>query len=160
MAGPVILLLATVLGPGCNHSHEPATASPITLPAASPEDGALALFRFASTLNDESTLPDELVREDLVEEHGTDLLDLLEALAGTPDPRILGVELFPETDRSAVDVEFELPGEGFSTWSVQLERGTDEGWRIVWVQGPGEGWPPRKKGRGESLSSSEEGGLR
>ena len=160
MAGPAILLLAAVFGPGCNLSEDPAAASPITLPATSPEEGALALFRFASTLNEDSTLPDELVRSDLAEEHGTDLLDRLEALAGTPDPRILGVELFPETDRSAVDVEFELPGEGFSSWSVQLERGTDEGWRIVWVQGPGDGWPPHKKGRGESLSTSEEGGSR
>ncbi|MBD3868881.1 MAG: hypothetical protein IFK94_12205 [Acidobacteria bacterium] len=156
--GPAILLLTASLGAGCNRSAEPAAVTPITLPAGSPEEGALALFRFASTLNADSTLPADLVRSDLVEEYGADLLDLLEPLVGASPPRILAVELFSETDRAAVDVEFDLPGEGFSTWSVQLEQGDDEGWRLVWVQGPGDGWPPRKKQRGESLSSSEEGG--
>lgn len=156
--GPAILLLTASLGAGCNRSAEPAAVTPITLPAGSPEEGALALFRFASTLNADSTLPADLVRSDLVEEYGADLLDRLEPLVGYPAPRVLGIERFPETDRAAVDVEFDLPGDGLAAWSVQLERGTDEGWRLVWVQGPGEGWPPRKKQRGESLSSSEEGG--
>jgi hypothetical protein len=145
---------------GCIGSTDPTPPLPITLPAGSPDDGAMALFRFASTLNEESTLPDGLVRADLADEHGGDLLDLLEALSGAPSPRILAVELFPKTDRAAVDVEFDRPGEGFSSWSVQLELGTDKGWRIVWVQGPGDSWPPRKKGRGEGLSTSEEGGTR
>ena len=158
-AGPAILLLAAVLAAGCNGLEEPEPVQPIALPAESPENGALALFGFASTLGEESTLPDDLVRSDLAEEYGADLLDLLEPLAGGSVPRILAVELFPETDRAAVDVEFDLPGEGFSSWSAQLEQGDDGGWRLVWIQGPGNGWPPRKS-RGDGLSSSGEGGPR
>lgn len=152
--GPATLLLAAILGAGCNQTELPEVQEPILLPAATPEDGALALFRFASALSADSTLPEDLVQADLAEEFGTDLLDRLEPLAGAADPRILGVELFPETDRAAVDVEFDLPGEGLSSWSVQLERGSDAGWRLVWLQGPGSGWPPRKKSRGNGLTTS------
>jgi len=151
------VLLAVLLGAGCNPVGNPEAQEPILLPAETPEDGALALFRFASTLSADSTLPDDLVQADLAEEFGTDLLDRLEPLAGAAEPRLLGLELFPATDRAAVDVEFDLPGDGLSSWSVQLERGSDAGWRLVWLQGPGSSWPPRRT-RGDGLSSSEEGG--
>ncbi len=156
-AGPMLLLMALVIVPGCDRTGEPAVLQPIPLPAASPEDGALALFRFASTLRADSILPEDLVRDDLAEQYGADLLDRLETLAGSAPPRILAVEMFPESDRAAVDLEFDLSGGGFSTWSVQLERGSDDCWRLVWAQGPGDGWPPLSRGRGEGLSTSEAG---
>jgi len=153
--GPALVLLAVLICCACSEPEpEP---SP---PDGSPEAATLTLFRFASTMTDESKLPPDLIRDDLAEEYRADLLDLLEELVGTTPPRILSVERFPDTDRAAVDLEFDLPGEGYSTWSVQLEGGDDEGWRLVWVQGPGNSWPPRKRGRGEGLSSSDEGGRR
>ena len=155
-----ILLALFALVAGCNGTGAPVEPEPIPLPASTPERCTEALFRFAAAIDDESTLPGDLVRDDLAEEHAIDLLDLLETLAGSPPPRILGVELFPDTDRAAVDVEFDLPGEGFALWSVQLERGEDQGWRVVWAQGPENGWPPRKRGRGEGLSTSETGSLK
>ncbi len=149
--GPALVLLVTVFFAACSG---PDGNSPIPLPADSPEDAALALFRFASTMNEESVLPPGLVREDLAEEQGGTLMDQLEELVGATPPRVISVERFPDTARVAVDLQFDLPGEGLATWSVQVEHGPDDGWRVVWVQGPGAGWPTGKKSRDEGLSIS------
>lgn len=149
--GPALILLATLFSVACSGLSEDPT---ITLPASSPEDGALALFMFAATLNEGSRLPEGLVRDDLADEYEGDLLDCLEPVAGAAPPRILNVVQFPETDRAAVDLELDLPGQGFATWSVQLEHGPDAGWRVIWVQGPDAGWPPIRKRGGEGMSTS------
>ena len=149
--GPALVLLVTLFSAACSG---PGGDPSIPLPAHSPEDAALALFRFASTMNEESALPPGLVRDDLAEEQGGALMDQLEELVGATPPRVISVERFPDTDRAAVDLRFDLPGEGFATWSVQVEHGPDDGWRVVWVQGPGAGWPPGEKSRDEGLSIS------
>ena len=123
-------------------------------PAGSPEAAVLDLFRFASTMTAGTVLPGDLVEPGLLEDHGAELLDRLEPLRGTGRPRILSVERFPETGRVAVDLELDLAGEGLALWSAQLEEHEGGGWRLVWLQGPDGGWPPKEAGRGEGLTTS------
>ena len=138
----------------CDRPEEEAPARRIVLPAHSAEDAATALFRFATHMEEGSILPDNLVRDDLLDKHRVALLDGLEPLAGGPDPEIVNVEPFPHGKTTAVDLEFRPTEGGAESWSVQAEKREDGTWRILWIQGPGMSWPPRKKEKGENLSSS------
>jgi hypothetical protein len=114
----------------------------------------VALFRFASNLRQDSVVPDGLVRADLLDLHPIAFLDGLEPLAGAPLPEFVTQEPFPDGRTVAIDAELALPGEGLESWSIQVERQPDDTWRVIWIQGPDTGWPPRKKSRDEGLSSS------
>lgn len=138
----------------CDGPEEEPPAPEIILPAQSAEEATTALFRFAVKMEEDSVVPDYLVREDLLEKHRVALLDDLEPLAGGPPPEIVDVEPFPDGKTTAVDVEFRRADGGAESWSAQAEKQEDGTWRIIWVQGPGMSWPPRKKAKGEGLSSS------
>ena len=149
-----VTLLLMALFVHCSGPPDQATLPEVELPARSAQEAAVALFQFASNLEQESTVPDQLVRADLLDQHRTSFLDGLDPLAGVPVPEIVGVEPFPDGQVVAIDAVFRLPGERLESWSVQVERQPDESWQVVWVQGPDVGWPPRKKGRDQGLSSS------
>jgi hypothetical protein len=150
----VIVLSILVLLMHCSGSVDDTTIPPVELPARSPEDAAIALFQFASNLQQDSMVPESLVRADLPDQHLIAFLDGLETLRGAALPQFATREPFPDGRTVAIDAEVARPGNGLETWSIQVEEQPDSTWRVIWIQGPDTGWPPRKKNRDEGLSSS------
>lgn len=85
--------------------------------------------------------------------------DALAPLQTTTRARILTAEaIAPE--RTAVDLEVALAGDGVARYRVQAERAPDGTWRVVSLDGPGIAWPAASAARDEGLSISAPPGPR
>ena len=141
-----ILAASTLVVGGCGRKSEPELPGAGTAPEA-----ALAFVAAAS-----GTDPRDLLRHvdaDALQRDGAGLLHAAAALAGWAAPRVVEESVLDE-ERTAVDVEADLPGGGLVRGSFVVFRGSDGRFRVAAVFAPGVEWPRREPPPQEGLSVS------
>lgn len=141
------LLMLGVLGCGDAPTEAPDDASPTAL--------ALQLFELAQAPEPAIEAVRELFSSDLVDDDGyrrAALLDAIRRLQLAQPPRVLTTQELAGLDRVAVDLQADLPEDGYARYSVQLDT---SGARptIAWFSGPDVEWPEKTR-RGSGLTTS------
>ena len=146
-----LFALAIVAWGACTPDRSP--SADLSAPATDPREAALVLLQAAQTGRTSRGELAEMVSGDLSAERWGALGDALAPLRETTRARILALEeIGPE--RTAVDLEVALVGEGSARYRVQAVREADGTWRVASLDGPGVAWPAANAARDEGLSTS------
>lgn len=141
-----ILAASTLVAGGCGRKTEAELPGAGTAPEA-----ALAFVAAAGAADPRLLL--RLADADAARRDGIGMRDAAAALAGWAAPRVVEESVLDE-ERSAVDVEADLPGGGLVRGSFVVIRGSDGRFRVAEVFAPGVEWPRREPPSQEGLSVS------
>ena len=120
----------------------------------SPEEAALRLFELARAPDPDVADLKLVMSASLIDDDRASAFEALAALGNASRPRVLAKIPLSGVDRTALDLDADLPGGGSARYSFQAEADPDGGWRIVSILAPGIDWPSRSaKGSGLSVSS-------